>query len=98
MPSRSPLPGFVREWVDEPFKRVALRARFLAPYRRLRFHEFGKRSIVHRPQWVYGPGQISIGEGTVVMSHSSLSVERVAWDRPAPVLRIGNGVWVRPFC
>jgi len=98
MPDGSRLPGFAREWADEPFKRVALRARFIAPYRRLRFHTFGKSSMIHRPQWVYGPRQMAIGDGVVILGNSWLSVERVAWNRPAPVLRIGDDVWVRPFC
>jgi acetyltransferase-like isoleucine patch superfamily enzyme len=94
----SPVPPFAREWVNEPFKRVALRGRLVAPYRRLRFHSFGKRSVIHKPQWIYGPGKIAIGEGVVILRNSWLSVERVAWERPAPVLLVGDDVWIRPFC
>jgi acetyltransferase-like isoleucine patch superfamily enzyme len=90
--------GAIRDWIDQPMKRVALRANLLRPYRHLRFHSFGKRSIVHRPEWVYGPRQIAIGEGVVVLSHAWLSVEESAWERPAPVIRIGDDVWIRPFC
>jgi len=48
--------------------RVALRARIVRPYRRLRFHSFGAHSIVHKPDWVYRPRQIAIriGRGTWV--------------------------------
>jgi acetyltransferase-like isoleucine patch superfamily enzyme len=94
----SPVPNFAREWIDEPFKRVALRARFAAPYRRLRFDSFGKRSIVHKPQWIYGPHQMALGDGVVILGNSWLAVEKAAWELPAPVLQIGNDVWIRPFC
>jgi acetyltransferase-like isoleucine patch superfamily enzyme len=91
-------PAAARGWINEPMKRVVLRARIARPYRRLRFHAFGRRSILHRPEWVYGPQQIAIGDGVVILSHSWLAVERDAWDRPAPVLRLGDDVWIRPFC
>lgn len=70
----------------------------MAPYRRLRFGAFGKGSIVHRPEWIYGPRKIEIGRGVVILSHAWLAVERTAWDRPGPTLRIGDDVWIRPFC
>ncbi|MFL5907867.1 MAG: acyltransferase [Solirubrobacterales bacterium] len=79
-------------------RRVVFRARLVRPYRRLRFHSFGRSSILHRPEWVYGPHQIAIGDGVVILSHAWLSVEKSAWDRPAPVLRLGDDVWIRPFC
>ena len=79
-------------------KRVALRARVLRPYWARRFHDFGEGSILHRPDWVYGPQQIAIGRGVVILKSIWLSVERVAWDRPAPVLHIGDGVAIRPYC
>jgi acetyltransferase-like isoleucine patch superfamily enzyme len=90
--------GAIRSWINEPFKRVALRGRLIAPYRRFRFGAFGSGSILHRPEWIYGPGKIEIGRGVVILSHAWLAVERVAWDRPGPVIRIGDDVWVRPFC
>lgn len=91
-------PAAARAWVNEPMKRVALRGRLLRPYRRLRFHAFGSGSIIHRPEWIYGPQQIAIGNGVVMLSHAWLAVEQQAWDRPAPVMRLGDDVWVRPFC
>ncbi len=97
MPAPSRSATGPRSWIDQPMKRVALRARLIRPYRRLRFHSFGARSILHRPEWVYGPHQIAIGEGVMILSHAWLSVEEPAWDRPAPVLRIGDGVAIRPF-
>jgi serine acetyltransferase len=97
MPRPSRSASGIRSWVDQPMKRVGLRAKLLRPYWSLRFHSFGARSILHRPEWVYGPHQISIGDGVMILSHTWLSVEEVAWDRPAPVLRIGDGVGIRPF-
>jgi acetyltransferase-like isoleucine patch superfamily enzyme len=79
-------------------KRVALRGRLMRPYRRRRFHSFGERSIVHRPEWVYGPHQMSLGNGVLVLSHAWLAVEESAWELPAPVMRLGDNVGVRPFC
>ena len=88
----------VRPWLEEPMRRVALRGRLTRPYWRLRFQRFGEASILHRPDWVYGPGQIAIGDGVIILGHAWISVERVAWGLPAPVLRIGNGVGIRPYC
>lgn len=92
------MPKGLRLWIEEPSTRIALRGRVLRPYRRLRFHSFGEGSIIHRPDWIYGPGQIAIGDQVVMMGHVWLSVEREAWGLPAPVLRIGNGVGIRPYC
>ena len=79
-------------------KRVALRARLTRPYWRRRFHSFGADSVLHRPDWVYGPGLISIGARTIILGHAWLSVERSAWSLPAPVITIGDGVGIRPYC
>lgn len=78
--------------------RVELEARLLRPWRRARFHEFGEGSILHRPLWVYGPQQIVIGSHSLLLHGLWLSVETPAWDRPAPTLRIGDRVGVRPYC
>ncbi|HVB28149.1 MAG TPA: acyltransferase [Mycobacteriales bacterium] len=88
----------LRDWWDEPLKLVALRARVTRPYRRLRFAHFGPDSILHKPVWVYGAQQISIGTGCILLEGLWIAVERVAWDRPGPVLRLGDRVGVRPFC
>jgi lipopolysaccharide O-acetyltransferase len=88
----------VRELVRQPMKRVTLRARVTRPYWRRRFHHLGERAIVHRPIWVYGPQQISIGADSLILHGASIAVESFAWDRPAPVLRIGDRVGMRPFC
>lgn len=87
-----------RMLLEEPFARVALRARLMRPWWRRRFHAFGDDSVVHRPDWVYGPQQIAIGRGVMILHGIWLSVERVAWERSAPVLTIGDGVGVRPYC
>ncbi len=79
-------------------KRVVLRGRVTRPYWRRRLHHLGSRSILHRPVWVYGPQQISIGDDSLILHGASISVESFAWDRPAPVLRIGDRVGMRPFC
>jgi lipopolysaccharide O-acetyltransferase len=79
-------------------KRVALRARVLRPYRRLRFAAFGRESILHRPDWVYGPHRIEIGERVMVLGHVWLAAERVTWGHSEPAIRIGDGVAIRPYC
>jgi len=48
--------------------------------------------------WVFGGHQIAIGAHTLVLHKAWLSVETPAWDLPAPVLRIGDRVGIRPFC
>jgi lipopolysaccharide O-acetyltransferase len=88
----------LRDYLDEPMLRVALRARITRPWWQRRFHEFGRKSILHRPDWVYGPHQIAIGDHVLILKSVWLSVERVAWDYPAPVVRIGSGTAIRPYC
>jgi len=78
--------------------RVALRGRFMHPYWRWRFRSFGARSIIHRPNWVYGPGEIEIGDSVVMLHGLWLSAERPTWGREEPAIQIGNGVGIRPYC
>jgi acetyltransferase-like isoleucine patch superfamily enzyme len=85
-------------WQREPIRRVVLRGRLVHPYWRSRFHSFGRGSILYRPDWVYGAHQIAIGEGVLILKSIWLAVERVAWEHPAPALRIGDGVGIRPYC
>lgn len=82
----------------KPMERVALEARIMRPLRTRRFHAFGDASILHRPLWVYGPHQIAIGAGVLILHHAWISVETPAWERPAPTLTIGDRVGIRPFC
>ena len=60
--------------------RVVLRARVTGPYWRRRFHHFGEGAILHRPTWVYGPQQMSLGAHSLVLHGTWLSVESQAWD------------------
>ena len=79
-------------------RRVALEGRLLAAWRRRRFHSFGQGSILYRPDWLYGPHQVEIGSGVVILGHLWLSVERSRWNGEAPAIRIGDGVGIRPYC
>lgn len=87
-----------RDYVDEPVKRYMLRAQLLRPYQVYRFHSFGRYSIVHRPEWVYGAHQIAIGERVLMLHGGWLSVERPAWRSEEPALQIGDGCQFRPHC
>jgi lipopolysaccharide O-acetyltransferase len=86
------------DYVDRPIKRVTLRARFTRPWWRRRFHEFGDGAILHRPDWVFGPHLMTVGRNTMIFHGAWLSVERTAWEAAEPVIRIGAGVGIRPYC
>ncbi|MFL5825777.1 MAG: acyltransferase [Thermoleophilaceae bacterium] len=87
----------LREYAREPVKRAALRARVQRPWRRLRFHSFGERSVLDRPEFVYGAYKIAIGDDVVILRGAWLSVEKPAWDEgEEPALRIGDRVAIRP--
>jgi acetyltransferase-like isoleucine patch superfamily enzyme len=88
----------VRELMRQPMKRVVLRSRVMAPYWRRRFHHFGDGAIVHKPAWIFGPQQMSIGAHSLVLQGTWLSVESQAWDSRAPTLSIGKRVGIRPYC
>jgi acetyltransferase-like isoleucine patch superfamily enzyme len=88
----------VGAWLEHPINRVMLRGRFVEPYRRRRFHSFGGGSVLHRPDWIYGPQQMAIGERVLALHGLWLAVERPAWDLPAPVLTIGDRTAIRPYC
>ena len=88
----------MRELIRQPMKRVVLRSRVMAPYWKRRFHHFGEGAIVHKPAWVYGPQQMSIGAHSLVLQGTWLSVESQAWDTRAPTLSIGRRVGIRPYC
>lgn len=93
----SRLPTDLRYWVEEPFFRESLKGRALHPYWRTRFHEFGARSVIHRPTLLRGAHKIAIGDD-VWIYNAWLAVERSAWKRSSPALRIGDRVGIRPFC
>jgi lipopolysaccharide O-acetyltransferase len=61
-------------------------------------HHLGPRAIIHRPVWAYGCHLMSIGADSLIQHGASISVESTAWDRPAPVLVIGERVGIRPYC
>ena len=88
----------LKRFVTHPMERVELEAALMRPWRRFRFHEFGDGSILHRPLWVFGPHQMAIGSDCLILHGAWLSVETPAWDRPAPTLRIGSRVGIRPYC
>lgn len=95
---RAALPNPVADLVRYPMRRVALRGRLLRPYWKRRFYAFGADAIIHRPGSILGPWQISIGRDTLILAGCYLSVETFAWHLPAPVLRIGDRVGIRPYC
>jgi acetyltransferase-like isoleucine patch superfamily enzyme len=82
-------------WREEPLKRVALRNSMIKPIRRHQFHQYGEQSIIDRPAWLYGTHRASVGAGVLIMHGSWIAVERIAWEKPEPVLVIGNRVWIR---
>jgi acetyltransferase-like isoleucine patch superfamily enzyme len=90
----APLAALVRY----PTRRAQLRARLTRPYWTRRLHSFGAESIVYRPGSVFGAHQIAIGNHSLILAGTYLSVEMRAWHRPAPVLRIGDRVGIRPYC
>jgi len=79
-------------------RRVALRARLQRPYWRWRFRSFGDDSVLYKPDWVYGPHQIEIGERVLILAHIWLSAERQTWERAEAAVTLGDGVAIRPYC
>ena len=88
----------IRRLIREPHWRWVLRARVLRPWRALNFHSFGTASVLHRPAWVYGAHKIAVGDGVLTLHGLWLSVERPAWEREEPVIRLGDRVGIRPYC
>jgi lipopolysaccharide O-acetyltransferase len=84
--------------VRQPMRRVELRARLLRPYWKRLFYAFGENAILHRPGAVYGAHHIAIGRDGLILGGCYLSVETPAWAKPAPALRIGDRVGIRPYC
>jgi acetyltransferase-like isoleucine patch superfamily enzyme len=90
--------GFAEGLARYPMRRVELRARLMRPYWHRRFHTFGADTILHRPGSVFGAHQIAIGAHSLILGGCHIAVETPAWGRPAPVLRIGDRVGIRPYC
>jgi acetyltransferase-like isoleucine patch superfamily enzyme len=86
-----------RRYLDDPMARISLAARIMRPYRRLRFASFGERSILHRPDWVFGAHRIDIGRAVVIQAHAWLSADRGTWDDPSPAITIGDGTMIRSY-
>ena len=92
------VPTPLSDLVRYPMRRAELRARVMRPYWSRRFHSLGAGTIVHRPGSVFGAHQIAIGNHSLILAGTYLSVETMAWHRPAPVLSIGDRVGIRPYC
>ena len=88
----------LRAYRRHPMKRIALRGRLERPLQRRRFHAFGENSIVDRPGAVFGAHLMAFGDHVLIGRGCLLSVEQPAWELPAPVLRFGDRVGVRPYC
>lgn len=84
-------------WQEEPLYRVALRRRLFHHYYRHRFHSFGEGVLLDRPMWLYGPEHMAIGDHSIILRGAWLAVEKIAWNQPDPVLRIGRRFAARPF-
>ena len=91
-------PAMAPALLSRPMERVALRGKVLHPYRRRRFGQFGPRSVIHKPLWIFGAHQMAIGADVLMLHSVWLSVESGAWNAAGPVLRIGDRVGIRPFC
>jgi acetyltransferase-like isoleucine patch superfamily enzyme len=78
-----------------PYLRFGVRGRLTAPYWRRRMHRFGDGSILYRPNWVFRPEQMSIGDNVWISQGAWLEIGEPAWGRGEPVLRIGDGVVLR---
>ncbi|MBA3415178.1 MAG: acyltransferase [Chloroflexia bacterium] len=85
-------------WLGDSEASSAIRGRLLHPYRRLRFHSFGRGALLDRPIWLAGVHKIAIGDGTVLLPNCWLSTSSATWHRPGAALLIGNNVTVNPHC
>jgi hypothetical protein len=88
----------IRRLVRQPMARVALRGKLMHPYRRRQFREFGERSLVHDPMWIFGADHMAIGNDCLILHNAWLSVEPTAWSDHDPAVRLGDRVGIRPFC
>ena len=88
---------YARSLIDEPMARVVLRGTVQHPFRRRRFQSFGEKSLIHRPDWIYGPQRIAVGDRVVILHGVWLSAERSTWDQPKPAIEIHDGVLFRPY-
>ncbi len=84
----------MRRLADPHFRWVAT-GKLMRPWWRRRFAEFGSRSILSRPDWVYQPHRIAIGQDVWIGPAAWFEVSATALDRPGPLIRIGDGVVLR---
>jgi acetyltransferase-like isoleucine patch superfamily enzyme len=96
---RDPTRGinYARSLTRHPMQRAVLRGRVMRPLRVRRFNHFGDDSFIDRPVFLFGEGHMSVGNNVLVLRGSWLSVEEPAQARPAPALRIGDRVGMRPY-
>ncbi|HEU4978583.1 MAG TPA: acyltransferase [Solirubrobacteraceae bacterium] len=78
-----------------PYLRFAVRGRLVAPYWRARMHAFGRGSILYRPDWVFRPERMAIGDRVWISQGAWFEIGDPALDREGAVLRIGNGAVLR---
>jgi acetyltransferase-like isoleucine patch superfamily enzyme len=78
-----------------PYLRFAVRGRLTAPYWRARMHGFGQGSVLYRPDWVFRPERMSIGERVWISQGAWLEIGDPALERDGPALQIGDGVVLR---
>ena len=92
------LPEPLADLIRYPMRRAELVARVQAPYWRRRFHSFGDGTIIQRPGGLLGHHQIAIGRGSLILGGCWIAAETHGWSQPAPILRIGDRVGIRPYC
>lgn len=88
--------SLARSFTTEPMRLVELEARAMRPVRERQLGAFGHRSIIHRPDWIYGGSHIAIGANVLILHRAWLAVERQAWGAADPVITIGDHTAIRP--
>lgn len=80
------------DYVNDPWMRMVLRGRLVAPWRRRRFGAFGRNSMIHKPLGIIGPWKMEVGDDVHVFHGAWLATERSSWEKPGPALVLGDGV------
>ncbi len=83
--------------VDDPTLWIKLRTPFVRPYWRMRCQSFGKGAVIHKPYWVHGANKMAIGAEAFIFP-CWMSVDKTAWWRREPALRIGDRTTIAPGC
>ena len=84
-----------KKFEEEPAARIVWRNQLIRPWRVSRFYHFGRRSVIDRPIAIYGAHHIYVGDEVGIGPGCTIMVERAAWSKPAPTLKIGNRVVIR---